>query len=121
MSGPKITFEQLEAEVRRLAEERPDYIYHRPDPSNPSCYYRNPDGTPGCIFGQAFEALGYEILPGRGPGGVVGAVAYVLFALDIETTSAQALWAGAVQMKQDAHTRWGEAVAAADVTYPLNV
>lgn len=114
----KVTFEQLEAEVRRLAAENPDHVYVRPEPGS-RCYYRSPDDTPGCIFGQAMEALGFAIPPGDGKfaGSIDGVMCNIL---GIAPTFDQEGWARAVQGVQDIGDTWASAVARADRLYPLH-
>jgi hypothetical protein len=111
-----VTAEQIIAEVRRLAAERPDYVYEKPEFSA-YCLYMHGDG-PGCIFGHALHNLGWDfseeqkgtitsILLGDGPDPLV------------ETTSQQRLWMRAVQSKQDNAFTWGKAVELADEEFPL--
>lgn len=51
---------RVENELRRLASENPEFVYGAP---MASCYYNraaNGQPGPGCIFGQALAALGWD-------------------------------------------------------------
>jgi len=55
--------ELVETELRRLAKEKPDFIYN-PSGKNVGCSYTgaatNGPECDGCIFGQAFQRLGVD-------------------------------------------------------------
>lgn len=115
---PKLTFVQVEAEVRRLAAEKPDYVYPRSTGlcGDANCYYTAdaPGNSTGeiCIFGQAFQNLGV-------PAGVMAqsegsGAASVFDSLNIPATAVQWRWASRVQETQDAQAPWSVAVAEAD-------
>lgn len=106
-------FEQVEAAVRDIAKEFPDFVYKRPEDSHFCLYvHRQADETlePGCIFGRALIRLGVNpgaLLVGKG---IIG----LLQDLGIPTSNEQATWAHAVQSKQDRGTPWARAVQEAD-------
>lgn len=52
MSEKNITSQEIIAEVRKLAEEQPEYIYQ--DGQSGLCFYHANDEHAACIFGQAF-------------------------------------------------------------------
>ncbi|MEU9871085.1 hypothetical protein AB0C87_24860 [Actinomadura sp. NPDC048021] len=108
-----ITFKDIEAEVRKLAAERPDFEY-----PEGSCYY-NPSTfprKPSCLFGQAFINLGepvpesYENIP----------ITTVMRRLGIRFTEQEGYWAGTVQNQQDGSHPWGKAIALGDKWHPLH-
>lgn len=113
--------------VRALAEAKPDFRYLVPD--GESCkYYPDPDiGLPGCIVGQALEALGldpikveessvaYDLTYYQGP----GRPAERVFG-DVPEDDDDLDWLGIVQRLQDASAPWGVAVATADRAYELD-
>lgn len=105
-----ITWEQLEAEVRRLAAERPAYRYPKYSPGG-VCYYQT-EGKERCIFGEALGNLGVEVpaaMENSGASSVLAALGVVETPYDH-----QADWADRVQDSQDAGIRWADAVSAAD-------
>lgn len=103
-----VTADQIIAEVRRLAAERPDYVYEKP-PGSTFCLYRHEDGSPGCIFGQALDNLGVGL-----DEHTYGTIGIVLFDLGVAKTDQQANWMTSVQHYQDNGRPWAEAVAKAD-------
>lgn len=108
------TIEQVIAEVRRLADEKPDFVY--PRPPGGSCKYTPDNEQPGCIFGQALSALGWRFaLPEIEGHGIAGA----LQRLNIDTPPRQTRWCAEVQIAQDGGQPWGEAVQLADAKRPL--
>lgn len=102
-----ITFAELEAEVRRLAAERPDYVYPAAD-GGENCFYQD-EGKPRCIFGEALGILDVLV-----PQGETKAIDYLLADLGVATTAEQLGWAGQVQYYQDRGRSWGSAVRYAD-------
>ncbi|MEU9871082.1 hypothetical protein AB0C87_24845 [Actinomadura sp. NPDC048021] len=107
----EITFQQIEAEVRRLADEKPEFVYKSYEGA---CFY-NPAEREGkqygaCIFGQAFKNLDFEVKEDY----EYKSIGTLLELLDVETTLGEFMWAGAVQRLQDGGTAWGEAVSLAD-------
>lgn len=100
-------FNTLINEVLRLARENPDYVY----PSGGgTCRYSSSglvNGVPvdpdckGCIFGQAFQNLGWE-LPGEGT--------YVGYSVGDEFSMEEKAFCNDLQAKQDSGTKWGDLV-----------
>ncbi|TDB90882.1 hypothetical protein E1264_03385 [Actinomadura sp. KC216] len=110
----KPTFAALESKVRELASANPDFVYDRGDYI--SCRYNPDDLQPGCLFGQAFIALGHPIpmhLDTR-------PIDTVLRILAIEMTPEEESWAWYAQKGQDRGKPWGEAVKNADRLHPLS-
>lgn len=114
-----VTAESIEAEVRRLAAERPTYIYMETEDDDFACRYVDEDGAPGCIFGHALSNLGISIERLR------------VFDAFYETSDRETLgasidrvmeelrvrgsvWFFLVQEYQDRGFSWAEAVKAAD-------
>lgn len=108
-------FKEIEAEVRRIAQESPQFAYERHTGVRWCMYIFNGEGD--CIFGRALINVGVpleelaccESQP----------IAGVLRDLNIPTTPRERDWAGAVQEWQDKGAAWGEAVTYADERYPL--
>jgi hypothetical protein len=105
------TLEELETEVRRLAEENPEFAYER---IASSCYYTKggDQNSPGCIMGRALTKLDPDIVPflrmiDASPINIDG----VLDKLGLTVSS---YWFSRVQYKQDSGTPWAECVAYAD-------
>lgn len=53
----------VDAELRKLMDEQPEFVYRDDSASSGPCHYDkgpggNPDKCCGCIFGQAFQRLG---------------------------------------------------------------
>lgn len=119
--NPNLTFQNVEAEVRRLARKEPERVY-RP-PAGMSCRYLHTDPNNedawigGCIFGHAFLNLGIEpevIL--RWEGNTCEALIEVF---GISMTDRQKMWATGLQSLQDADAPWGQCILQADNLYPL--
>lgn len=98
----------VEAEIRRLAEESPDFVYKESSCDKPSCIYKPTEENPkGCIIGAALTNLGHkyedrwEGLPAQ----------ILLEALDVD---ADFVWVDMVQRLQDNGRSWKEALAGAD-------
>lgn len=123
MGKQKITWPQLEAEVRRLATERPWNKYGQ-DGSGRCAYAAGvcSDGSIGCIFGQALRACGVnpiEFDSGSEQGQPMD-IAGVLEELGLVSgLTRKVMWANEVQGLQDAGEPWGNALAQADECYQL--
>jgi hypothetical protein len=114
------TFGQIEAEVRRLAALRPDFVYERPGAGRWCQYTRTEEGgviVGDCIFGQALIAAGVK--PEHIRRLEHKDIEMVLRALDIPTSPREREWAACVQERQDKANAWASAIAYADHTYPL--
>lgn len=107
-----VTADQIITEVRRLAAEKPDFVYEKPEFSA-FCLYMHGE-EPGCIFGQALHNLGWDVTAPD-----AGTINTVLDDNDVHRTERQALWMREVQHEQDTRTPWGDAVAKADEEFPL--
>lgn len=123
-----IDLDDVIKKVRELARKRRDVVYD----SDGACSYargRCSDGTKGCIFGQVFEALGTPIsyeMADR-----LGAIQNILDDDDEHSarsylkvrktsiTKKKLDWCSVVQVKQDAHIPWGEAVKYADKVFKI--
>lgn len=116
------TFEQLEAEVRRLAEEKPDFVYPYIEVDNTiSCYYRPINGRCACIFGRAYLNLGYEFPEAFEIETSSLSIASLLkLTMRVQPTEEQLMWAIDLQGQQDCGTyTWSECVAHADTHVKL--
>jgi hypothetical protein len=110
-----LTFEQIESAVRELASENPEFVYDQG--SSPFCKYNPNHEQPGCIFGQAFIALGEPVPSQFDPtegSELEAGIIRVLEYLGIETTVRQRAWADAVQSNQDMSYPWQRAVERGD-------
>ena len=113
-----ITVKQLELEVRRLANENPDYIYKFPANTTTCRYIDHATNTGSCLFGQALVNLGvpteeFGMFEGRGITTLYGGlVARGL--LEPTPPTEYVEWFAGVQMGQDTGNPWGTAVANAD-------
>lgn len=139
------TVDDVIEQVRGLASANPDYVYEQPARQHPkrygetgllvSCFYVheeiNPPGhenskVPGCIFGQAFNALGvsletlerFEGLPAwrvlvnlMVPGVTLSEKNRTSLSSPL---SEKGTWIQNVQMGQDRGYSWSRAVAEAD-------
>lgn len=118
--------QKLIAEVRKIAAERPDYVY-----GLANCQYMV-NGHPSCIMGQALYRLGY--LPSVVPIEDV-TINLVLSKLGIEVAPDELTWLCRVQNAQDGRVSlashgpdvvnmldrrlsWGQAVQYADGELP---
>lgn len=116
--------EPMVREVRRLAAERPDFVYiAQPEHGTAECYYYGADGKgngTGCIIGEASKALGAsrEILQYMDRSrSLEQALGFALRRLNVnmmpdERDALQ--WLGFVQGNQDMGMSWSEAVEEAD-------
>lgn len=99
-----ITFEDVQAEVLSLMDERPDYVYARN--VIPRCVYVE-DGQPSCLWGHALVRAGVPIeqVSAINQGeSIVG----MLRKLDIPATNTQRKWARDSQWSQDQGVAWGK-------------
>lgn len=118
------TATQVIEEVRRLAEEQPDFVYSKQEGANANedcsyfgCFIGNTTGQ-ACIVGQALAKLSVDMSDlkreedkGFGMGiaeALVGGV------VDIPYTEREAKWLGDVQNHQDLGESWAQAVVLAD-------
>lgn len=112
-----ITFEALEAEVRRLVAESPDYIYPRSNDFNGTtqCVY-NPTATkPACLFGQAFTNLGSPAEAyHEGASAAAVFAEYQDFGSITDLPAGQETWLSYVQTAQDRGDRWEDALRLGD-------
>jgi hypothetical protein len=101
--------------VRAQAEAHPDRIYT--GLSNGECQYkphRQPDGTvTGCIIGNALRSIGVSTTGCEGRG-----ISTLLERYEIGNLR-QLAWLRKVQMEQDLHHQWADAVTTADRLCPL--
>jgi len=140
---PEVTYDQIEEQVRALAEKYPEYVYKPPIRDNVwqpiACSYLlradtaddavvPPELTDcGCIFGGAFKNLGFtpnqlleldktEARVDEETGNEYGdsEISTVLDRLEIPVSGDEQRWAAIVQSKQDQGFTWVEAVRNAD-------
>lgn len=114
-----ITTQDLIDEVRKIAEEMPDFVYG--SPSTKGCsYFGQEIGDPTgqcCIMGQAFKNLKVDTSKiDETPVGV-STVGELIMNQDIPVTplnKTQVDWLNRVQGLQDDGVSWGEAVSIVD-------
>lgn len=111
-----ITAEQLIEKVRELVTANPEFVYRRPE-GQISCLYREHNGTPGCLFGQALTALGVELTDVHER----RTIDVLLPQLGISVTRLQVEWMMSVQNAQDLGQSWAEAIDRADFRRPLTL
>ena len=112
-----ITAADVEREVRRIAEERPDVVYPLE-----YCAYFNSIDQPDCLFGHAFAALGlnathFAACNGSGIGDAwewISGRADTSLQPWMEISLPQKTWFERVQSSQDHHHPWGECITWAD-------
>lgn len=116
------TATQVIEEVRRLAEEKPDFVYSDQEVAVGECSYfgctiGNTAGQ-ACIVGQALANLNVDMsdLKRKEDSGYGMAIAEVLGwrVVDILYTEREAKWLGDVQYHQDFGKPWAKVVALAD-------
>ena len=117
------TATQVIEEVRRLAEEQPDFVYSEQEGAAGSecsyfgCAIGNTAGQ-ACIVGQALDNLYVDMSDlkrkeDNGYGiGIAGALEWKV--VDIPYTEREARWLGDVQYHQDLGESWARAVVLAD-------
>lgn len=121
-----ITVNRVIEEVRKIANERPDFVYADQPLSTPtlqsnSCSYISasygiPEGE-GCIVGQALQKLGISEDALQEHEGYIASG--VLIRLDIHDQeesehTPELEWLDTVQSEQDTKKSWGEAIRVAD-------
>lgn len=121
MSEFTFTVDDVMAQVRALAAERPDYVYRPVAPGALCSYVTGQDGQ-GCIVGQALMRLGVpkERLAASeaDEGTAVPADELLQDLLDLDTAAMatnEVGWIMSVQTGQDSGETWGKAVAYATV------
>ena len=110
------TIENLHDNVIRLAKENPDFVYESHESSPDWCLYIHPDGTGGCLFGQALLATAEIADRVSMKEGV--SVSFLLKNLYdegiiedyLDVVETYGSWADTVQGEQDTGTPWGEAI-----------
>lgn len=118
------TVQDVVREVRRIAEEEPDFVYtiQPENATSGSCYYASADGQGngrGCIVGQALGRLGVsmEALGDLDKGEEASVIRVLPDILPVYASDEGALnWLSDVQHQQDIGYQWGAAVRSADVT-----
>ena len=106
--------EVVDQKIRELCSESPDFQYN-PFGQRCGCFYDGPsrltrDGKTvatgpecsGCIFGQAFQRLGWDDKAQMGYGGSIEAMAF-----GIMGTKAPHYWP-TIQIEQDEGAKWGK-------------
>lgn len=103
----------LIAKVREIAAERGDVTYCYEE----ACCYASgecSDGSIGCVFGQAFAALGID--PASFDDSPIPTIGHII--RRSRHAGEQLAWCERVQERQDAGYTWGEAVSIANAEYP---
>ena len=117
------TATELIQEVRKIAAERPNFVYGKQGVDNDSCSYFGRDvgdetGSP-CIIGQALKNLGVDTSRLKEAEDHLADDLVISSALDaghieIAYTDREAQWLLHVQTKQDSDETWAKAVEEAD-------
>lgn len=118
------TATELIQEVRKIAAERPDFVYGKQGLFSPdTCSYFGRDigdesGSP-CIIGQALKNLGVDTsrlkqAEDEYDDNIGIASALDVRHIEISYTDREALWLSHVQTKQDSDRPWAEAIEEAD-------
>lgn len=107
-----LTADLLINEVKRIAEQNPDFVYK---PDGKDCLYTRSENNEdcGCIFGQAILNLKPElkqILQNFDNSAAVPRINVLLNELEIKTTKKQAKWCCIVQSAQDNQLSWTQAI-----------
>lgn len=108
---------RLTKAIRDLARRRPKFVYQAVDGSDQCSNVEGGDpaypAAKGCIVGQAFKTLGYEIPPEHEDSGV----GVLLCVFEIPVTRSQYAWLSSVQHDQDRQLPWQRCVSLADTNY----
>ena len=123
MSKYNFTMQDVVSEVRKLAQERPDFNYIKQaarGANDSGCSYTGasqtfPNEGEGCIVGQALQRLGVpreRLLLHEGAAG--GHVAARLAEVEGDVRSPEYYWLDHAQSAQDMGFTWSGAVALAD-------
>ncbi len=108
------TIEQLIDEVRKLANEKPDFVYEPVIGCAPACSYVSSANseTEGCIFGQAILRLQPEL---RQTIDCENIISCLLQDLKVNISNKQLVeWCVIVQGFQDNQIIWKDCVSGAD-------
>jgi hypothetical protein len=109
--------QKLIESARRLAAERPSFVY-KPERTSPNvlalCKYVHDDGRPGCIIGHALFEAGLIDASMRSTGSNTGSFLELSYNLDLDLDEDETWWLGEVQRSQDSQCPWGLAVRIAD-------
>lgn len=114
-----ITTQDLIDEVRKIAEEMPDFVYGSPSTKGCSYFGREVEDPTGqcCIMGQAFKNLKVDTSQiDESPEGL-STVGELIWGQVIPVTplnESQVEWLERVQALQDDGISWGEAVSIVD-------
>lgn len=118
------TLEDVIARVRALADEKPDFVYQKPEGASICKYvagkFSDDSARPDCIMARALHALGVSLKFLQCFEGA--AVETVLGGMGLRwepETEQQSEWLRAVQYGQDNGMAWGNAVKESDLAYPL--
>jgi len=112
--------ERLINEVRRLANERPNFVYNRPEfGSGPApCRYVH-DGQPSCLVGCAAWNLGLINATIESTSMNVGGVVVLNDELGFGLSNEHVDWLSTAQSLQDDGATWATAVESADEVIPV--
>jgi len=112
-----VTFDELAAEVKRLAAERPHFTY--PDSTGGCTYVDETEDlgyySPPCLFGQSLLNLGIPDVVLRGEGNRIRTVMQLV---GITFKPQEGNWASMVQSEQDSGVSWGEVIAGCESYFP---
>ncbi len=120
------TLDQLIEEVKRLANQNPDFVYQSIKNTDDSrrCSYTESADDPnkGCIFGQAILNLQPELkCVLNGSGASIKKLLFELGIIDADPftqgyNNPDIEWCGVVQLQQDSERSWADAVKYADAS-----
>ena len=102
--------QKIIAEVRRVAAERPDYVY----PSQYGCSYLNDCGGPSCLVGHALWNRNLIRDGWEGDSWGDSSIHNVIIQEGWQLEIGEIDWLSRVQDAQDSGYSWGHAIARAD-------
>lgn len=113
-------FEVVEIELRKLAAEQPEFRYKTEDYTSGTCHYNGPcrshnqllgPDCRGCIFGQAFQRLGWDNATERSTIGPIADLFSDYMPIGSNFRDCPDSWPR-VQSMQDKGFTWSKAISA---------
>ena len=105
MTVQKVDIDSLITEIRKVAAEQPDHVYHNVDGK---CVYATQDKKPSCIVGHAFIRLGID------PARLTNEHLDIFTSIEEDfvegATDKKVHWVQRVQDNQDSLACWGMSV-----------
>ncbi len=119
MQKANFTLDQLIDEVRKLANEKPDFAYFKPPEARLCSYTRSATSeTEGCIFGQAILRLQPELRDSLTDCGIINLLKLLEvigpYEADRHDCKNKVYWCAYVQNRQDYGNTWASSIDYAD-------